>query len=139
MEADVRKRILLFLEEEKNTTISAFAKRNGENQSKISRQIKFSTAISLNTILLLLDEYKDLSAEWLLRGVEPMYISDKPAQAEVVPTTAPKVEITEKLVELLQVQLEDMRQEKNRLIEIISSKGNVTQSNINGSNVLSHE
>lgn len=138
MEADVRKRILLFLEEEKNTTVSAFAKRNGENQSKICRQIKFSTAISLNTILLLMDEYKELSAEWLLRGEGPMYITEKPALAEVTPV-APKGEITEKLVELLQVQLEDMRQEKNRLIEIISSKGNVTQSNINGSNVLSHE
>ena len=138
MEADVRKRILLFLEEEKNTTVSAFAKRRGENQSKMSKQIKFSTAISLNTILQLLDEYKELSAEWLLRGEGPMYISDKPAHAEVAPS-APKGEITEKLVELLQVQLEDMRQEKNRLIEIISSKGNVTQSNINGSNVLSHE
>ncbi len=138
MEADVRKRILLFLEEEKNTTVSAFAKRRGENQSKMSKQIKFSTAISLNTILQLLDEYKDLSAEWLLRGEGPMYISDKPTQAETINAT-PKSEITEKLVELLQVQLEDMRQEKNRLIEIISSKGNVTQSNINGSNVLSHE
>lgn len=138
MEADVRKRILLFLEEEKNTTVSAFAKRRGENQSKMSKQIKFLTAISLNTILQLLDEYKDLSAEWLLRGDGPMYITDMPAQADVTPA-APKGEITEKLVELLQVQLEDMRQEKNRLIEIISSKGNVTQSNINGSNVLSHE
>lgn len=138
MEADVRKRILLFLEEEKNTTVSAFAKRRGENQSKLSKQLKFSTTISLNTILLLLDEYKDLSAEWLLRGEGPMYITEKPVQAEVTPA-APKGEITEKLVELLQVQLEDMRQEKNRLIEIISSQGNVTQSNINGSNVLSHE
>lgn len=125
MEADVRKRILLFLEEEKNTTVSAFAKRNGENQSKICRQIKFSTAISLNTILLLLDEYKELSAEWLLRGEGPMYISDKPAHAEVAPS-AHKGEITEKLVELLQVQLEDMRQEKNKLLDIISAKVNVT-------------
>lgn len=138
MEADVRKRILLFLEEEKNTTVSAFAKRRGENQSKMSKQIKFSTAISLNTILQLLDEYKDLSAEWLLRGEGPMCITEKPAQAEVTPV-APKGEITQQLVELLRVQLDDMRQEKNKLIDIISSKGNVTQSNINGSNVVSHE
>lgn len=84
MEADVRKRILLFLEEEKNTTVSAFAKRRGENQSKMSKQIKFSTAISLNTILQLLDEYKDLSAEWLLRGDGPMYITDMPAAEQLV-------------------------------------------------------
>lgn len=91
MEADVRKRILLFLEEEKNTTVSAFAKRRGENQSKMSKQIKFSTAISLNTILQLLDEYKDLSAEWLLRGEGPMYITDKPAQDQ---QSAPPAKLT---------------------------------------------
>lgn len=80
MEADVRKRILSFLEDEQKTTVSAFAKRHGENQSKMSKQLKFSTTISLNTILLLLDEYKDLSAEWLLRGTGEMFITDKPAQ-----------------------------------------------------------
>lgn len=75
MENDVRKRIVQFLEDEKGTSVSAFAKSKGENQSKMTKQIKNSTAISLYTILLLIDQYPDLSAEWLLRGNGDMLIS----------------------------------------------------------------
>lgn len=75
MEDDVRKRIVQFLEDEKGTSVSAFAKSKGENQSKMTKQIKNSTAISLYTILLLIEEYPDLSAEWLLRGNGDMLIS----------------------------------------------------------------
>ena len=77
MEDDVRKRIVQFLEDEKGTSVSAFAKSKGENQSKMTKQIKNSTAISLYTILLLIEEYPDLSAEWLLRGNGDMLISQQ--------------------------------------------------------------
>lgn len=76
MEDDVRKRIVQFLEDEKGTSVSAFAKSNGENQSKMTKQIKNSTAISLYTILLLMEEYPDLSAEWLLRGTGSMLLTE---------------------------------------------------------------
>lgn len=76
MEDDVRKRIVQFLEDEKGTSVSAFAKSKGENQSKMTKQIKNSTAISLYTILLLMEEYPDLSAEWLLRGTGSMLLTE---------------------------------------------------------------
>lgn len=76
MEDDVRKRIVQFLEDEKGTSVSAFAKSKGENQSKMTKQIKNSTAISLYTILLLIEEYPDLSAEWLLRGTGSMLLTE---------------------------------------------------------------
>lgn len=71
---EVRKRIRQVLDK-KGTTITAFAKSNGENQSKMSKQIKHDTAISINTILLLLNQYPDVSSEWLLRGKGNMFLT----------------------------------------------------------------
>ena len=78
MEDEVRQRILQILDT-KGVTISAFAKRNGENQSKMNKQIKHSTTISIHTILLLLNQFPNISAEWLLRGTGEMYITEHPS------------------------------------------------------------
>lgn len=81
MEDEVRQRILQILDT-KGVTISAFAKKNGENQSKMSKQIKHSTTISLHTILLLLNQFPNISSEWLLRGTGEMYITEHPSHEE---------------------------------------------------------
>ena len=74
MEEEVRKRIRHVLDE-KNVKVNTLAVKYKENQSKLSKQIKYKTAISLNTILLLLDEFPDLSTEWLLRGKGNMFLT----------------------------------------------------------------
>lgn len=74
MEEEVRKRIRHVLDE-KNVKVNTLAIKYKENQSKLSKQIKYKTAISLNTILLLLDEFPDLSTEWLLRGKGNMFFT----------------------------------------------------------------
>ena len=81
MEDEVRQRISQILDTQ-GVTISAFAKRNGENQSKMSKQIKHSTTISLHTILLLLNQFPNISSEWLLRGTGKMYITEHPSHEE---------------------------------------------------------
>lgn len=73
MTSDVRNRIQQVLDHKK-VTVNSLAVKYGENQSKLSKQIKFTTTISLDTILLLLNEFQDLSAEWLLRGTGEMFI-----------------------------------------------------------------
>lgn len=81
MEEEVRKRIRHVLDE-KNVKVNTLAVKYKENQSKLSKQIKYKTAISLNTILLLLNEFPYLSTEWLLRGTGEMYISEHPSHEE---------------------------------------------------------
>lgn len=74
MEEEVRKRIRHVLDA-KNVKVNTLAVKYNENQSKLSKQIKYKTAISLHTILLLLDEFPDLSTEWLLRGKGNMFLT----------------------------------------------------------------
>lgn len=74
MENDVRKRIQEILSNEK-TTVNFLATSSGKNQAKLRNQIMVSTAISLDTILLVLEKFPHISAEWLLRGSGDMLIS----------------------------------------------------------------
>lgn len=74
MENDVRKRIQEILSKEK-TTVNFLATSSGKNQAKLRNQIMVSTAISLDTILLVLEKFPHISAEWLLRGKGAMLIS----------------------------------------------------------------
>ena len=74
MENDVRKRIQEVLSKEK-TTVNSLATSSGKNQAKLRNQIMVSTAISLDTILLVLERFPLISAEWLLRGNGSMLIS----------------------------------------------------------------
>ena len=86
METDVRQRMQLALRE-KQATINSFAVKHEQNQSKMNKQINGDTTISVNTILLLLDDYPDISAEWLLRGVGEMLIMDAEKHVNDTPTT----------------------------------------------------
>ena len=74
MENDVRIRIKEVLAKEK-TTVNFLATSSGTNQAKLRNQIMVSTAISLDTILLVLERFPHISAEWLLRGNGDMLIS----------------------------------------------------------------
>lgn len=76
------------LQAEKTKTVSAFATATGCSQATISRQLKGEMQLSLKTLLSVLDVYKDVSAEWLMRGEGSMYIADNtPAD---MPTSIPE-------------------------------------------------
>lgn len=81
MEEEIRHRILQVFDN-KRVTVSAFAVINKENKSKLSKQIMHSTTISLHTILLILNQYPDVSSEWLLRGKGEMFITEQPSHEE---------------------------------------------------------
>ena len=72
---NVRKRIQSLLKQEK-TTVNKLAVRHHLNQSTLNNQINASAAITVSTILLLLNDNPDLSAEWLLRGTGSMLLSE---------------------------------------------------------------
>lgn len=67
MEDSVRQRIKEVLKY-KNISMTAFANGDASLQLRLSRQLNKGVSISLDTILVILDRYPEVSAEWLLRG-----------------------------------------------------------------------
>lgn len=54
-------------------TINGLANQNKATQKRVSNQIKGDAEITLSTLMLLLDRFPELSADWLLRGEGDMY------------------------------------------------------------------
>lgn len=72
---NVRNRIQKILKKEQ-VTVNALAMSYGENQAKLNNQINAETTISVNTILIVLDKFPNISAEWLLRGTGSMLLTE---------------------------------------------------------------
>ena len=66
---------LLFLIKAKNTTINALSKAIGVPQTTLNKAIKSQEFASTNLIVLILDYFQDVSAEWLMRGKGDMFAS----------------------------------------------------------------
>lgn len=86
-ENDVRQRISLVLAEFGETQ-NKLAGGVSATQKRLNRQLgKHEAAITVDTLLLILDKYSDVSAEWLLRGVGDMRTfpdgTDSPEDVEI--------------------------------------------------------
>lgn len=81
MEEALKQRISTILKN-KSITINALSKEINIPQVTLNKQINGDTSISANTILVLLDYFKDVSSEWLLRGEGEMIKSDKHCNRE---------------------------------------------------------
>lgn len=75
MEELIKQRLKAVLEE-KGCNPTQFAKIHHLNQKTVHNQINATTQVSASIILLLLDSFPDLSAEWLLRGKGDMMLKD---------------------------------------------------------------
>lgn len=62
--------------EEQGLSVRAFALGCGIPQPTLDNQLKNKRELSLSTITKILLAYPNVSAEWLLRGSGPMYVSD---------------------------------------------------------------
>lgn len=51
-----------------NISINKFSDGDSALQNRLSRQINRGASITAETLFILLDKFKDVSAEWLLRG-----------------------------------------------------------------------
>jgi transcriptional regulator with XRE-family HTH domain len=67
----VRERINATLNENK-LSVAAFSKEVGIGQTTLNRQLNGDARVSVDTIKAFLHRFKDVSAEWLLRGVGDM-------------------------------------------------------------------
>lgn len=73
MESIVAQRIKSVLEDNQ-ISIAAFAKRIGMQQVTCNRQLRGDQAVSLGLLEGFLQEFDDISAEWLLRGKGTKFI-----------------------------------------------------------------
>lgn len=106
MEEAVRKR-LNRLVKESGMSESAFAESVNVVQVTLNRQLSGKRSVSSDTILSVLQNQKDLSAEWLLRGEGEMYKT-----TELPPVDASSEESIEHSVEIARLV-----REKNALID----------------------
>ena len=74
-----RIRDILFLKESNPTKLS---KDFSVNQKTLNNQINSDVQLSSSTILLILQAFPDVSAEWLLRGEGEMLKGETPALTE---------------------------------------------------------
>lgn len=81
MENTLRQRIASILSFNK-ITINSLSKKIGASQVTLNKQINGTTAISAKILLILLDYFKDISAEWLLRGEGDMIKKESPPEVE---------------------------------------------------------
>lgn len=62
------------LQKEKGFTENGLADGDTPTQKRLNRQLSHGSAITLDTLLRILEAYPDVSAEWLLRGSGDMFI-----------------------------------------------------------------
>lgn len=115
MESIVAQRIRSVLEQ-KQISIAAFAKRIGMQQVTCNRQIRGDQAVSLGLIEGFLREFKEISAEWLLRGTGNMYL-DEPKK-KVVDVT-PILGQPAKEDSLWQAKYEELEKRYDQLLGIL--------------------
>ena len=63
------------LQSEKGFTENGLAGGNIPTQKRLNRQLSHGAAITLDTLLRILQAYPEISADWLLRGSGEMYRS----------------------------------------------------------------
>ena len=83
MEITVYQRIKAYIDDNR-ISLNALAKTLNMNQSTVLRQVKGEQTLSSTLVENFLKAYQDVSAEWLMRGVEPIelgktaeYIAEK--------------------------------------------------------------
>ena len=110
MEEAVRKR-LNRLVKESGMSETAFAESVNVVQVTLNRQLSGKRSISSDTILSVLQNQKDLSAEWLLRGEGAMYKT----------TELPPVDVSSEESINHSAEIARLVREKNELIDEIES------------------
>ncbi len=72
MEDTVRQRIIEVFNR-KNTNPTKFSKGDSALQNRLSRQLR-GAVITFDTIQRILEDFSDISAEWLIRGTGQMFL-----------------------------------------------------------------
>ena len=115
--AEVRARINLLLKE-KGITQNAVAAGDAPAQKRLNSQLSHGAAISLDSVLRVLNACPDVSADWLLRGTGEMYKSAKITGANSV-TGRNATVIGQQTAILSESFVRDMLAEKDKQIQTL--------------------
>lgn len=115
-DVSVKERIReILIQKESNPT--KLSKAFSVNQKTLNNQINADVQISLSTILLILEAFEDVSAEWLLRGKGAMLLSSdrglQPQQSE---------NENNYLIDELKAELNQLKGENRILREMLNLK-----------------
>lgn len=85
---DINQRIKEVLQKN-DLSVTAFSKEVGIGQTTLNRQLNGDARVSVDTIKAFLHRFKDVSAEWLLRGVGDMCcgVPDEQLEREIAEET----------------------------------------------------
>lgn len=85
---DINQRIRKVLKD-KDLSVAAFSREAGIEQTALNRQLNGGSKVSVGTIKAFLLKFKDVSAEWLLRGVGDMCcgVPDEQLEREIAEGT----------------------------------------------------
>lgn len=85
---DINRRIKKVLAD-KSLSVAAFGRETGIEQTTLNRQLNGGSKVSVGTIKAFLHRFKDISAEWLLRGVgdECCGVPDEQLEREIAEET----------------------------------------------------
>lgn len=123
LKQDVFNRLVTF-KDSSGMTLNAFSARIGMDQSTLHYQFHGKRALSLDTILNTISAYKELSAEWLLRGRGEMVVTNEKIQNETKTD-----ERIEGLLETIQI-LSDTIRAKSRTIDALNEEISQLKKNI---------
>ena len=112
--AEVRNRINLLLKE-KGITQNAVAAGDSPAQKRLNSQLSHGTAISLDSVLRVLNACQDVSADWLLRGTVEMYKTTNTTDANSHNTTV----IAQQTTILSENFVRDILAEKDKQIQTL--------------------
>ena len=117
-EQDIKKRVLELLKYNR-ISVRAMAARIGMPQQNLNNQINRDIALSLKTLILIMSQFPNVSAEWLLRGKGNMFLDGSSAgdNGENVEQSSPTAGVpsAETYIADLQRQIAEMRKDKELL------------------------
>ena len=85
-----------------------FAKRIGVPQSSVNGYLSGKNTPPTKFLTSVITEFSDVSAEWLMRGEGPMYISDIPTDSDTDEVLDLKAEVTRLRAELAELREENV-------------------------------
>ena len=100
MEEEVKIRIREILKEFSSNP-TQLSKQFGVNQKTLNSQINDMTTLSVSTILLILNAFPEVSAEWLLRGNGEMKFSSDKNKSAIAQDDAELVALSRDLVNVI--------------------------------------
>lgn len=100
MEEEVKIRIREILKEFSSNP-TQLSKQFGVNQKTLNSQINDTTTLSVSTILLILNAFPEVSAEWLLRGTGELTIQPGTNNTSISADDAELVGLSRDLVKVI--------------------------------------